>query len=159
MTEPLQNLFESLPADAARLFHGRGHCYEGLAFLNIDWFDPVVWVVIYGDVEEALYQEICEQLVTDAKAQPRVTCISVQRRVRGKASQEVVYGEMPERCEALEDGARYELSFGLNQNIGFFLDARPGRQWLRERAAGKRVLNLFSYTCSFSVAVHHHHPL
>ncbi len=28
----------------------------------------------------------------------------------------------------------------------------PGRAWLRERAAGKRVLNLFSFTCAFSVA-------
>ena len=29
---------------------------------------------------------------------------------------------------------------------------RLGRQWVQERSQGKRVLNLFAYTCGFSVA-------
>ena len=29
---------------------------------------------------------------------------------------------------------------------------RYGRRWVRQQAAGKRVLNLFAYTCGFSVA-------
>ena len=29
---------------------------------------------------------------------------------------------------------------------------KPGRDWVRSRAAGKKVLNLFAYTCSLSVA-------
>ena len=32
------------------------------------------------------------------------------------------------------------------------MDMQPARQWLAERAEGRRVLNLFSYTCAFSVA-------
>jgi 23S rRNA (cytosine1962-C5)-methyltransferase len=36
--------------------------------------------------------------------------------------------------------------------VGLFLDMRQTRQWLRERASGKNVLNLFAYTCAFSVA-------
>ena len=34
---------------------------------------------------------------------------------------------------------------------GLFLDARKKRALIREEAAGKRVLNLFAYTCSLSV--------
>ena len=32
---------------------------------------------------------------------------------------------------------------------------KPGRDWLLQNAAGKRVLNLFAYTCSLSVAAIH----
>ena len=37
-------------------------------------------------------------------------------------------------------------------DTGLFLDHRPLRQWLVNNSQGKRVLNLFSYTCSLSVA-------
>lgn len=51
-----------------------------------------------------------------------------------------------------EDGLAYRLDLMRNQNIGLFLDMRHGRRWVREVAAGRRVLNLFAYTCGFSVA-------
>ena len=51
-----------------------------------------------------------------------------------------------------DSGLRYQLDLGLKQNTGLFLDMRYGRRWVREQAAGKRVLNLFAYTCGFSVA-------
>ena len=38
------------------------------------------------------------------------------------------------------------------QNHGLFLDMACGRQWLREHAKRACVLNLFAYTCAFSVA-------
>jgi 23S rRNA (cytosine1962-C5)-methyltransferase len=43
-----------------------------------------------------------------------------------------------------------ELGDGLS--TGLFIDQRDNRQRVQELAAGKQVLNLFSYTCSFSVA-------
>jgi 23S rRNA (cytosine1962-C5)-methyltransferase len=45
---------------------------------------------------------------------------------------------------------RCELSDGLS--TGLFIDQRDNRQRVRELSRGKQVLNLFSYTCSFSVA-------
>ncbi|GLK92142.1 class I SAM-dependent methyltransferase [Pseudomonas turukhanskensis] len=51
-----------------------------------------------------------------------------------------------------EDGLRFQLDLGQKQNTGLFLDMRYGRRWVREQAEGKRVLNLFAYTCGFSVA-------
>lgn len=49
-----------------------------------------------------------------------------------------------------------ELRFIVNLedriDTGLFLDHRIVRSYARERAVGKRVLNLFAYTCSVSVA-------
>ncbi len=64
----------------------------------------------------------------------------------------MLQGVMPENLEALEAGLSFRLRLGEAQNIGFFPDMAVGRQLVRERAAGKRVLNLFAYSCSFSVA-------
>ena len=61
-------------------------------------------------------------------------------------------GQLPESPLAEEDGLVYKLDFQRGQNLGFFADMAQGRRWIRERAEGKKVLNLFSFTCSFSVA-------
>ncbi len=156
LQQHLDRQLAALPEEASRLFHGRGHCYDGLSFINIDWFRPVVWVVLYGDVEDAFVADLAAMLSSLAASAAGVAAgiqaVSIQRRVKGRAQQDLVFGTLPERCYAQEDGFRIELNLSHNQNIGFFLDAKPGRQWLAQRARGKRVLNLFSYTCSFSVA-------
>lgn len=148
----LDQAFNCLAEDASRLFHGRGQCFDTLNFVNVDWFSPVVWVVLYGDVSEEVVLRLASYLKSIAINNSLIETVLIQRRVSGKAQQDVVYGQLPNRCFAKESGMKFELNFSRNQNIGFFLDAQPGRQWLQERAAGKRVLNLFSYTCSFSVA-------
>jgi len=51
-----------------------------------------------------------------------------------------------------EDGLFFQLDLGKNQNSGLFLDMRYGRRWVKENSRNKRVLNLFAYTCGFSVA-------
>ena len=46
---------------------------------------------------------------------------------------------------------RFEVNLSDYVDTGLFLDHRLTRQMVREQSAGKRVLNLFSYTGSFSV--------
>jgi 23S rRNA (cytosine1962-C5)-methyltransferase len=58
---------------------------------------------------------------------------------------------LPE-IEVLEDGIPYGVRLGDGLSTGLFLDQRANRRRVREAAAGKRVLNLFAYTCAFSVA-------
>ncbi len=147
-----QKAFSDLPSQASRLFHGRGHCYENLHFINIDWFAPAVWVVLYGQVEDDIVDVIAQELAAQAAQVEAIEVVMIQRRVAGKAQQDIVYGSLAERYFALEDGMRYQLNLAANQNIGFFLDAQPGRQWVKEQANNQHVLNLFAYTCSFSVA-------
>jgi 23S rRNA (cytosine1962-C5)-methyltransferase len=44
------------------------------------------------------------------------------------------------------------VRLGDGLSTGIFLDQRPNRRLVREIANGAHVLNLFSYTCAFSVA-------
>lgn len=73
-----------------------------------------------------------------------------RRRMRGDAQYERLGSAAAERV--VEEGG---LSFLVNLSdyldTGLFLDHRPLRARVRAEAAGKRVLNLFSYTGSFSV--------
>lgn len=65
----------------------------------------------------------------------------------------VAFGEpAPDAFFVEENGLKFEISLNDSQHPGLFLDQRDSRRRVAERAAGKRVANLFSFTCSFSVA-------
>lgn len=51
----------------------------------------------------------------------------------------------------LEHGVPFLVRLGDGLSTGLFLDQRANRARVRAMAGGKRVLNLFSYTCAFSV--------
>ena len=50
-----------------------------------------------------------------------------------------------------EHGSRFQINLSDYLDVGLFLDHRPTRLAVRERAQGKNVLNLFAYTGAFSV--------
>lgn len=50
-----------------------------------------------------------------------------------------------------EGGLRFEVNLSDYIDTGLFLDHRLTRQMVRERASGKRLLNLFCYSGSFTV--------
>ncbi len=56
------------------------------------------------------------------------------------------------RREISENGLRFELRLLPDLHTGMFLEARPLRTWVKEHSEGRRVLNLFAYTCGFGVA-------
>jgi 23S rRNA (cytosine1962-C5)-methyltransferase len=52
-----------------------------------------------------------------------------------------------------ENGLKYMIDFGAGYSQGIFLDQRENRRRIRQIAKpGRQLLNLFSYTCAFSVA-------
>jgi len=57
---------------------------------------------------------------------------------------------LPLETIVCEGALRYHVDFGAGYSPGLFLDQRANRAWLRASGA-KRLLNTFSYTCSFSV--------
>lgn len=59
--------------------------------------------------------------------------------------------DAPLQRTVTEDGLCYGIDFGAGYSAGLFLDQRANRQFVR-RAAPRRLLNCFAYTCSFSVA-------
>jgi 23S rRNA (cytosine1962-C5)-methyltransferase len=148
--------FAELPDEARRLFHGRGRQWPGLEQITVDWLQGVLLVALFREPEAEQLAELKRMLLQFA-ASPAWTHsgarhLLLQQRYRSDSATEYLVGEAIERGEVAEGGLRYLLDFGRKQNCGLFLDMRLGRQWLREQAAGKRVLNLFAYTCGFSVA-------
>lgn len=51
---------------------------------------------------------------------------------------------------ALEKGLRFHVDWEKGQKTGFFIDQRENRALLESYAAGRKVLNMFSYTGGFS---------
>src|ERR671925_137051 len=56
------------------------------------------------------------------------------------------------RCPIIEYGLNFKVDVEQAQKTGFFLDQRENRQRIRELAAGREVLDGFSYTGGFSIA-------
>jgi 23S rRNA (cytosine1962-C5)-methyltransferase len=135
--------------DARRIFHGRGGLSPGLEAVVVDWFPPVALVTLYDPEAEPLLDPIAGRLVSGLDG---LRSLLVQRRYLPRAPTELLHGSLPERVWAHEDGLRYRLRLGHGMNVGFFGDMAPGRARVRSLAHGRSVLNLFSYTCSFSVA-------
>ncbi len=50
-----------------------------------------------------------------------------------------------------ENSTRFEIRSNTGLSPGLFLDQRRNRKWVLENSKDKEVLNLFSYTCGFSV--------
>lgn len=153
LTAPMQAEIErNFPEDGletGRLFHGRGQTFAGFEDLNIDLFAPVVVVTIYSDAYDV--DEIGTGLFEMLQSRG-VECVLLQDRSQFKAPSRVLAGELPERVEARENGMRYGLKLMANQNLGFFPDMRLGRELVAGIAKDRKLLNLFAYTCSFSVA-------
>jgi 23S rRNA (cytosine1962-C5)-methyltransferase len=145
-------ILQHLPrnGESRRLFHGRGHCFAGYEDLLIDSFTPVVMVTLYQKRPQAWLEELTEMLRSILPEKPQA--ILLQERFLANGPCRLLHGSMPENVEAREAGLSFRLRLGEAQNIGFFPDMAAGRKLVRERATDKRVLNLFAYSCSFSVA-------
>ena len=61
-------------------------------------------------------------------------------------------GPVPARAPFRERGLNFVAELAGGQKTGFFLDQRENRHVVRGLAAGRRVLNLFSYSGAFGVA-------
>ena len=146
--EIIRNLNSS--ADACRLFHGRGESFEGLSHICIDFFEPTVLITAYKESKEGLISSI-ETSINEV-LRDRAQNILLQKRFQKLAPTEILKGEIEENKIVSEEALNYHLNLGQHQNIGFFLDMKEVRSYLRKRSKDKKILNLFSYTGSFSVA-------
>ena len=146
--------------DAQRLFHGRGHNYKDLEHVNIDWLSPVILITLYQAVKPLW---LMEQATVLKALIPACKSVQVQHRYEKFSPTQLLIGDEVVHTIVTEQGLQFHIDFGKAQNSGLFLDMANGRQWLRENAhgdptqappvqQGKSVLNLFAYTCAFSVA-------
>ncbi len=135
-------------ADAERVFHGRGGLHPGCEHLSLDWYAPVWLLTAFEPLSEAQLAAVQQALAQ----RPEPLNWVYQCRQGGRSDTRLMAGSVPEPHAVAEQGARYRVHLLKGQNHGLFLDMAAGRDWLRREAQGQRVLNLFAYTCAFSVA-------
>ncbi len=128
-----------------RLSSGEG---DGLPGLVIDIYGDTGVVKLDGSGPEGFWNAagIGEWLME------RLSLAGIVSRTRSDEGAAIVAGRPLEEPEFLEHGLRFTAHVHRGQKTGFFLDQRENRQFIRTLAAGKTVLNLFSYTGGFSVA-------
>ena len=152
----LLDALSSPPDEARRLFHGRGRRWQGLEQVTIDWLNGAVLVSLFKEpdaTEMTGLREILEALSQSPTwLNSGAHALLLQHRYLQDSSTEWLLGEPVDNGVITEHGLHYKLDFGRNQNTGLFLDMRYGRNWVKAHSQGKRVLNLFAYTCGFSVA-------
>ena len=145
------------PTGAQRLFHGRGGLHPGSEAWALDFYEPVWLLTHFGPEPDGAVARIGQVLTQRWQqiAPDEPLCWVFQCRHEGRSHTRCVAGELPQPHVVTEHGARYLVHLERGQNHGLFLDMAEGRRWVHEwagRHPGGRVLNLFAYTCAFSVA-------
>ena len=141
----------NLDEEFRRLFHGRGGIYEELRSITIDSIDNVLLLQLFYKFDQAIQQQLQELLLEYMRTSRHDTLVIKRRYIKGSQT-DVVCGEVTGEEVAIENGLKFKLNLLENQNIGYFGDMKNGRAFIENIANGKRVLNLFSYTCGFSLS-------
>ena len=125
--------------------------------LALDRYGDVV--VIHAESAELLERwapDIRTDLAADfgsayAKVHPRSASRVRADQMRQLAPDRPVWGPPVSDVDVWENGVRCVVRPAAGLSVGLFLDMREVRAWLRTNAGGRRVLNLFAYTCSLGV--------
>ena len=151
---------EARRTTAFRLVNEAG---DGLPGLAVDVYGAHLVAQFYDDAD-GLWSDARRDRVLDAlgalgfegvyqKVRPKQANTLVDTRRDDLAPKLPVRGSAaPDELEIFEEGIPYLVRLGDGLSTGIFLDQRANRRRLRHAAKGKLVLNLFSYTCGFSVA-------
>jgi 23S rRNA (cytosine1962-C5)-methyltransferase len=146
--------------DAQRVFHGRGGRHPGCDAWTLDFYPPVWVLTCFEPATEDTLNTIGEALATRWAQLGTNTplCWVYQCRDAQHTETRLMAGEVPDPHTVTEAGLRYRVHVLKGQNHGLFLDMAEGRRWVQAHiealvgANGRpKVLNLFAYTCSFSV--------
>ena len=144
LEEVQDNLKHNEPGQTIRGFHGRGGSFNDFSHVTIDCFGKLFYVRFFE--KDPREDDLCQKLVDYFSVG-----VVLHKRYENSFKLFNTTQEQVDGTKALELGLSYNLKIGHNQNPGFFLDMKEGRKWLASNSNGKRVLNLFSYTCSLSV--------
>lgn len=123
----------------------------------VDWYEGRVHLQevqtgwIESDEDHAAWlDEICAACAEVLAISPDLVSLKTRRRQRGEDQYEKT-GSEGEDFIVQEDGLQFYVNLDAYLDTGLFLDHRNTRKRVRGEAAGKRFLNLFSYTGAFSV--------
>ncbi|WP_409290784.1 class I SAM-dependent rRNA methyltransferase [Peribacillus sp. SCS-37] len=146
-----KNLYESPDTNAFRVFNGEG---DGAGGFTVEYFDGYYLIHWYS---AGIYQ-FRDYIVNALQAVVHFKGIYQKKRFDERGmyleDDDFVTGERGEfPLIVKENGIHFAVYLNESAMVGVFLDQREVRKAVRDRyAAGRTVLNTFSYTGAFSVA-------
>jgi len=142
--------FNPAVTNARRIINAEGDALPGLI---ADLYDDVLVIQVATLGMEKLKPLVIDLLV--GALRPRTifekSDLPARREEGLEETEALLAGEPVEKVRILESGISYWVRLVESQKTGFYLDQRESRRLVRECAAGRRVLNAFAYTGSFSV--------
>ena len=140
--------------NAYRLINGENDGFPGLI---VDVYAEVLVVKVYTEAWVPWFAALQPALLAYSGA--GVLVLRLARTVQGSgtlpqnwADGAVLYGELDDPVVVFrEHGVRLKANVLLGHKTGFFLDHRAGRKRVGVLAAGRRVLDVFSYAGGFAV--------
>jgi 23S rRNA (cytosine1962-C5)-methyltransferase len=143
-----------LKNELCRVFHGRGHSIEALSHINLDFYPPSLFLVSYDEIDDhtlSLLTTAIWQWV-DAHQPELITSLVYQQRAGSQSQNTLMHGQLPNKHVVKENGICFLVDLLSRQNTGVFPDMRRGREFVMAHSKHAKVLNLFAYTCGFSLA-------
>lgn len=158
-----QAIIEPETTNAFRLIHGASDGWPG-------WFVDKLgdFLLSQADTPPTAGQQAelarLARIFSIRGAYHKILSRQVRTATKPEASAQLIFGQPASGpVQILENGLRYELSFDEGYSVGLFLDQRDNRRRLLTgpanglfpasamRTAKPEVLNVFAYTCGFSV--------
>lgn len=145
-----EKFYRSTETTAFRVFNGEG---DGIGGLTIEYFNGYYVINWYSEGIYSFKDQIVSAL------QKVVPCKGIYQKKRFDSKgqyiedNDFVCGEEPEfPLIVKENGVNFAIYLNDGAMVGVFLDQREVRKLIRDKyAAGKNVLNTFSYTGAFSI--------
>lgn len=127
--------------------------------VTVDRFGDVAVLSFYREADPGEATRVADALMQSGglravyvKYRPREARRVANEQPEALAPSMPIAGTPVDSLEALELGARFVIRPANGLSVGLYLDAREARRVVHAEAQGRRVLNLFSYTCGFGVA-------
>lgn len=149
LREPLQ----SQETTAYRMVNGENDGFPGMV---VDRYDDTLVIKVYTSAWFP-YLPMLVSLLREESGSCQRVLLKLSRHVERVSEgsfkdNQMLFGAAPAGpVRFKENGLLFEADLIHGQKTGFFLDQRENRQQVRERAQGRSVLNVFSYTGAFSV--------
>jgi 23S rRNA (cytosine1962-C5)-methyltransferase len=138
--------------NALRLVHGES---DGLPGLVVDRYDDVLVAQFLSAGAERWRETLLDALAEATSCEAVFERSDAEvRKLEGLAPR-VGFARgnrAARRCPIVEYGLNFRVDVEEGQKTGFFLDQRENRQRVRSLAAGREVLDGFSYTGGFAIA-------
>ena len=132
-------------SDSFRIYHKENRD------LSVDNYAGNLWFNIFNN---SIAEEHCVDFFEKFKEQENWKHYLIRHMLnRGKNPEVKIRSssDIEEEWEMHEQKVKIQLRSSQGQSVGIFLDQRENRKWVFENSRDKKVLNLFSYTCAFSL--------